>query len=137
MHTSAVWWLSKAHLFLQPPQPNPISKCSARCCYASKDCKDEEFDVISLNNSIQFDAYSCGVYVCWMFIRQVAPGPPLDMSANALTQRRFELFYYLLTGHFIPFEASQVVEDDVTEEKMPVQQKTPHARNRMKTASAR
>ncbi|KAL3664913.1 hypothetical protein V7S43_010090 [Phytophthora oleae] len=41
----------------------------------------DKFDVIRQNNPIQFDTYSCGVYVCWMFIRQVVPGPALDMSA--------------------------------------------------------
>jgi len=79
-----------------------------------------DFDVIPQNNPIQFDAYSCGVYVSWMFIREVVPGPAQDMSANALTQRRFELFYYLHTGRLLPFKTTQDVEDDETENKMPV-----------------
>eukprot|EP00644_Phytophthora_capsici_P006818 jgi/Phyca11/103617/e_gw1.8.178.1 len=29
-----------------------------------------DFDVISQNNPIQFDGFSCGVFVCWMFINQ-------------------------------------------------------------------
>ncbi|KAL3661392.1 hypothetical protein V7S43_013595 [Phytophthora oleae] len=60
-----------------------------------------QFDVILQNNPIQFDAYSCGVFVCWMFIRQVVPGPSLDMNANSLARRRFELFYYLLKGRLL------------------------------------
>ncbi|OWZ02724.1 hypothetical protein PHMEG_00025668 [Phytophthora megakarya] len=52
-----------------------------------------DFDAIVMNNPIQFDAYSCGV--------------------------RFELFYYILTGHLLPFEGTHEAEDDETEEKMP------------------
>ncbi|KAL3667838.1 hypothetical protein V7S43_007388 [Phytophthora oleae] len=77
------------------------------------------FDVIPQNNPIQFDAYNCGVYVCWMFIRQVVPGPALEMSANALTRRRFELFYYLLTDCLLPVKPTQAPTDDGTERKMP------------------
>ncbi|KAG3224900.1 hypothetical protein PC129_g4448 [Phytophthora cactorum] len=53
----------------------------------------QEYDVIPQNNRIQFDAYSCGVYVCWMSICQVIPEPPLDMSATSMTRRRFEQLY--------------------------------------------
>ncbi|ETM54961.1 hypothetical protein L914_01767 [Phytophthora nicotianae] len=33
-----------------------------------------DFAVVPHNNPIQFDQYSCGVLVCWMFLRQVVPG---------------------------------------------------------------
>uniref|UniRef100_H3GE63 Ubiquitin-like protease family profile domain-containing protein n=1 Tax=Phytophthora ramorum TaxID=164328 RepID=H3GE63_PHYRM len=75
----------------------------------------QEYDVIAQNNPIQFDAFSCGVYVCWMFIRHMAKGPPLDMSLAVLPRRRFELFYYLLSGRLLPKEG--VVQHDEKEEK--------------------
>uniref|UniRef100_H3H6J2 SWIM-type domain-containing protein n=2 Tax=Phytophthora ramorum TaxID=164328 RepID=H3H6J2_PHYRM len=75
----------------------------------------QEYDIIAQNNPIQFDAFSCGVYVCWMFIRHVAKGPPLDMSLAVLPRRRFELFYYLLSGRLLPKE--DVVHHDAEEEK--------------------
>ncbi|OWZ07169.1 Cysteine protease [Phytophthora megakarya] len=84
----------------------------------------DNYDVILQNNPIQFDAYSCGVYVCWMCIRQVVPGPPLDMSSNALTRRRFELFFYLLTGRLLPAESTEAAHDDGTEKKRPRHLKT-------------
>ncbi|KAJ8579123.1 hypothetical protein ON010_g77 [Phytophthora cinnamomi] len=59
-------------------------------------------------------AWCCAVYVCWMFIRHVARGPPLDMSGEALPRRRFELFYYLLTGQLLP---RQGVEKSVAEDE--------------------
>ncbi|KAG6616546.1 Dynein heavy chain [Phytophthora cinnamomi] len=73
-----------------------------------------DYDVVAQNNPIQFDAYSCGVYVCWMFIRHVSRGPPLDMSGEAPPRRRFELFYYLLTGQLLP---RQAVEKNVAEDE--------------------
>eukprot|EP00644_Phytophthora_capsici_P018602 jgi/Phyca11/128037/e_gw1.73.65.1 len=80
------------------------------------------YDVIPQNNPVQFDPFSCGVYVCWMFIRQVCKGVHPDMSKTALNRRRFELFYYLLTGRLLAVEASRVTphaDDDGTEEKLP------------------
>lgn len=65
-----------------------------------------DYDVIPQNNPIQFDAFSCGVYVGWMFIRQVIAGAQPDMSAQSLPRRRFELFYYLMTGRLLPVEVS-------------------------------
>lgn len=64
-----------------------------------------DYNVVALNNPIQFDEFSCGVFVCWMFIRQVVKGAPHDMSAHSLTRRRFELFDYVLTGRPIPLLA--------------------------------
>ncbi|ETO70564.1 hypothetical protein F444_12943 [Phytophthora nicotianae P1976] len=75
-----------------------------------------EFDVIPQNNPIQFDGFSCGVFVCWMFIRQITSVPPQNMSDASLPRRRFELFCYLLTGRLLPAEA---VATALTEEKAP------------------
>ncbi|ETK82002.1 hypothetical protein L917_12296 [Phytophthora nicotianae] len=75
-----------------------------------------KFDVIPQNNPIQFDGFSCGVFVCWMFIRQITSVPPQNMSDASLPRRRFELFCYLLTGRLLPAEA---VATALTEEKAP------------------
>ncbi|ETI35014.1 hypothetical protein F443_18594 [Phytophthora nicotianae P1569] len=64
----------------------------------------QDYDVIPQNNPLQFDGYSCGVYVCWMFIHKVVPGSPVDTSDKSLTRRRFNLFFYLLTSRLLPFE---------------------------------
>ncbi|KAE9253715.1 hypothetical protein PF004_g1360 [Phytophthora fragariae] len=81
----------------------------------------QAYDVAAQNNPIQFDAFSCGIYVCWMFIRHVVRGPPLDMSANALPRRRFELFFYLLSGRLLTREEAEQHEAEAAEEdeKMP------------------
>ncbi|KAL3674455.1 hypothetical protein V7S43_000404 [Phytophthora oleae] len=71
-----------------------------------------DYDVLPQNNPIQFDAFSCGVYVCWNFIRQAGAGTPLDMSVNSLPRRRFELFYYLLTGRLLTKDGSATAADD-------------------------
>jgi hypothetical protein len=60
------------------------------------------FDVVALNNPIQFDLYSCGVFVCWMFLRFVVPKVQQDMTkGRSLTSRRFELFYFVMTGRLV------------------------------------
>jgi hypothetical protein len=59
------------------------------------------FDVVALNNPIQYDMYSCGVFVGWLFVRMVVKGAPRNMSASALTSRRFQLFNYVLTGQLL------------------------------------
>ncbi|RLN92683.1 hypothetical protein BBJ28_00027113, partial [Nothophytophthora sp. Chile5] len=57
------------------------------------------FEVYALNTPIQFDLFSCGVFVCWAFIRYVVQGAHRDMSkGSSLIRRRFELFYFVLTG---------------------------------------
>jgi hypothetical protein len=73
--------------------------------------------VIAQNESIQFDAFSCGVYVCWIFIRHVAKGPPLDISVTVLPRHRFELFYYLLSGRLLLKDG--VEQHDEKEDKTP------------------
>ncbi|RLN98030.1 hypothetical protein BBJ28_00023392 [Nothophytophthora sp. Chile5] len=53
----------------------------------------DSFDVVAQNNPIQFDLYSCGLFVCWFFIRMVVTGVTHDMTPQALIRRRFEAFY--------------------------------------------
>ncbi|KAE8992597.1 hypothetical protein PR003_g22418 [Phytophthora rubi] len=60
-----------------------------------------DYEVVAQNNPIQFDQFSCGVFVSWMFLRQVVQDLTHNMSENSLVQPRFELFYYILTGHLI------------------------------------
>eukprot|EP00644_Phytophthora_capsici_P016904 jgi/Phyca11/125659/e_gw1.59.28.1 len=66
----------------------------------------QEYDVVAQMNPIQFDGHSCGIYVCWMFIRQVLTGRHLEINETSLKRRRFELFYYLLSGRLLPVEAA-------------------------------
>ncbi|KAE8900647.1 hypothetical protein PF011_g19936 [Phytophthora fragariae] len=49
-----------------------------------------ERDVIAQKNPTQFDAFSCGVFVCWMFTRHVAKGSPLDMRGRLLPKEDVE-----------------------------------------------
>ncbi|ETI43432.1 hypothetical protein F441_11529 [Phytophthora nicotianae CJ01A1] len=70
-----------------------------------------------MNNPIQFDGHSCGVFVGWMFICQV-PGN----QRRLVDQTPFELFYYLLSGHLLPVgrpTSHDTMEDDDKEEKTP------------------
>ncbi|EGZ09708.1 hypothetical protein PHYSODRAFT_523251 [Phytophthora sojae] len=82
----------------------------------------QDYTVLAQCRPIQFDTFSCGVYVCWMFIHQVVGGRQLDMSNTSLTRRRFELFYYLLSGQLLPLQDLMIpdrMEHDDTEEKLP------------------
>ncbi|KUF74548.1 hypothetical protein AM587_10006904 [Phytophthora nicotianae] len=80
----------------------------------------QDYNVISQNNPLQFDGFSCGVYVCWMFIHKVIPGLHVDMIDTSLTRRRVELFFYLLKGRLLPLEGNTAVASnpDDEEEKM-------------------
>ncbi|ETI48531.1 hypothetical protein F443_07443 [Phytophthora nicotianae P1569] len=80
----------------------------------------QDYNVISQNNPLQFDGFSCGVYVCWMFIHNVIPGLHVDMIDTSLTRRRVELFFYLLKGLLLPLEGNTAVASnpDDEEEKM-------------------
>ncbi|KAJ8556633.1 hypothetical protein ON010_g9333 [Phytophthora cinnamomi] len=59
---------------------------------------DKGFIALVLNNPTQFDQFSCGIFVSWSFIHYVVPDATTDMTAESLTRRRFELFFYILTG---------------------------------------
>ncbi|OWZ08306.1 hypothetical protein PHMEG_00019171 [Phytophthora megakarya] len=76
-----------------------------------------DYDVIAQNNPIQFDTFRCGVYTCWMFIRQCITGLHVDMSITALPIRRFELFLYMLTGCILPTESQTSSNGDGMEEE--------------------
>ncbi|OWZ04250.1 hypothetical protein PHMEG_00023877, partial [Phytophthora megakarya] len=58
-----------------------------------------KFDVVALSHPCQKDVYNCGVFVCWVFIMHVVDGSSRLFGATAMTARRFELFYYILTGN--------------------------------------
>ncbi|OWY92444.1 hypothetical protein PHMEG_00038564 [Phytophthora megakarya] len=77
--------------------------------------------MVAQNNPIQSDAFSCGVYVCWMFIRHTNHGLWVEMHATALPRRRFELFFYLKTARLFTLDPSTTTEspDDDTEENPP------------------
>jgi hypothetical protein len=66
----------------------------------------QDYDVVAQNNPIQFDAFSCGVYVCGMFIKHARQGLRVDMTASSLQRRRFELFFFLKTGRLLPSESA-------------------------------
>ncbi|KAE8996204.1 hypothetical protein PR002_g19390 [Phytophthora rubi] len=83
------------------------------------------YDVVAQNNPIQFDQFSCGVFVCWMFMRQVVQGITNDMSDNSLSLRRFELFYYILNGRFISPIKNAAATAYVLPQIMPDEDKAP------------
>ncbi|GMF44444.1 unnamed protein product [Phytophthora fragariaefolia] len=60
-----------------------------------------DYDAVPLKNPIQFDQCSCELFVCWILMHQVVYGLTPDLSYNFLAQRRFELFYYILTGRLM------------------------------------
>ncbi|KAE8995611.1 hypothetical protein PR002_g19563 [Phytophthora rubi] len=81
------------------------------------------YGVVAQNNPIQFDQFSCGVFVCWMFMRQVVHGITNDMSDNSLPLRRFELFYYILNGRLISPIKNEVATAYVLPQIMPEEDK--------------
>ncbi|KAE9023055.1 hypothetical protein PR001_g11557 [Phytophthora rubi] len=83
------------------------------------------YDVVAQNNPIQFDQFSCGVFVCWMFMRQVVQGVTNDMSENSLPLRRFKLFYSIPNGRLISFIKDAAATAYVLPEIMPDEDKAP------------
>ncbi|KAI9998183.1 hypothetical protein PInf_002518 [Phytophthora infestans] len=110
---------AKRIYYYDPLNQRPYIKAANAVANSLKIGGLTEYDVIPQNNPIQLDGFSCGVYVCWMFIRQVSTGHPVDISVASLTKRRFELFYYMLKGHLLPIHPSGSAEQDDTEEKRP------------------
>ncbi|KAJ0395855.1 hypothetical protein ATCC90586_009385 [Pythium insidiosum] len=53
------------------------------------------YSVISLNSPIQFDSYSCGLFVCFKMWRRVDSNISTNMSDYGLGARRFELLRYV------------------------------------------
>ncbi|ETO58446.1 hypothetical protein F444_23180 [Phytophthora nicotianae P1976] len=114
--------IQKRIFYYDPLNQGPYMNAAKAVATHLKLAELQGYDVIPQNNPLQFDLFSCGVYVCWMFIRQVCQGAHPDMSKTSLTRRRFELFYYLLTGRLLTVEASKATPtatDDGTEEKLP------------------
>eukprot|EP00644_Phytophthora_capsici_P001105 jgi/Phyca11/121307/e_gw1.43.209.1 len=105
---------AKRLFYYNPLNQAPYMNAAKEVAVSLKIAGLNEFDVIPMNNPIQFDGFSCGVFVCWMFIRQINCVPPQDMSDSSLPRRRFELLCYLLTGRLLPAEAA------LLEEKAPV-----------------
>ncbi|KUF86859.1 hypothetical protein AM587_10007852 [Phytophthora nicotianae] len=114
---------AKRIFFYDPLNQGPYRNSALAIANYLKISGLSDYDVVSQNNPLQFDGSSCGVYVAWMFIRQGTPVPALDMSKFTLPRRRFELFYYLLTGRLLPIQPVQAVggnlEDEEMEEKPP------------------
>ncbi|ETP30848.1 hypothetical protein F442_20242 [Phytophthora nicotianae P10297] len=107
---------TKRIFFYDPVNQAPFKNAAKEEATSLKLSGLSDYNVIPMNNPLQFDGHSCGVFVCWMFIGQVIPGRHLKVNIETLTKRRFELFYYLLTGQLLPLQTPQ---DDEDEEKMP------------------
>ncbi|KAK1928475.1 hypothetical protein P3T76_016040 [Phytophthora citrophthora] len=101
----------KTHLLLRPPEPSPYQNAAQAVDIHLKIAGLNDYDAIFMNFPIEYDMHSCGVYMYWMFIRQVVPRSALlDKSAGE---------YYILTGRLLPVKGTHDAESDGTEEKMP------------------
>ncbi|ETO76204.1 hypothetical protein F444_08373 [Phytophthora nicotianae P1976] len=109
---------AKRIFFYDPLNQGPYRNSALAIANYLKISGLSDYDVVSQNNPLQFDGSSCGVYVAWMFIRQGTPVPALDMSKFTLPRRRFELFYYLLTGRLLPIQPVQAVGENLEDEEM-------------------
>ncbi|OWZ19107.1 LOW QUALITY PROTEIN: hypothetical protein PHMEG_0006691 [Phytophthora megakarya] len=103
MCTGPVSCEGPTHLLLRLFPPYPLPKHGECDRHLAADFW-AEYQLVQIDNPIQFDVYSCGAYVWGMFVRLVALGPHPDMTANALPKRRFDLFYYLPTSTLIPLQ---------------------------------
>ncbi|KAE9129269.1 hypothetical protein PF006_g16063 [Phytophthora fragariae] len=83
------------------------------------------YDAVAQNNPIQFDQFSCGVFVYWTFMRQVVQGVTNDMSEDSLPLRRFKLFYSIPNGRFISFIKDAAATAYVLPQIMPDEDKAP------------
>jgi hypothetical protein len=108
-------------LLLRSAESSAVQERLYGACYASEISGLQEYDVVAQNNPIEFDAYSCGVYVCWMFIRHAIQGLRVDMTAASLPRRRFELFFYLRNNRLLTAEPATATAPPATddEEKPP------------------
>jgi hypothetical protein len=87
----------------------------------------DNFALVALNSPIQRDMFSCGVFVVWMFYRQVNKHAIRNMLQ--LERRRFELFYYVLFGRQPPQDptvpdVSMHSDDDEEKAQVPTQPTT-------------
>ncbi|KAE8991704.1 hypothetical protein PR002_g20768 [Phytophthora rubi] len=83
---------AKRIFFYDPLNQAPYKNACSEIARHLKDCGLQDYEVAAQNNPIQFDAFSCGVYVCWMFISYAEHGLRVDLAATSLPRRRFELF---------------------------------------------
>ncbi|OWZ07585.1 LOW QUALITY PROTEIN: hypothetical protein PHMEG_00020002 [Phytophthora megakarya] len=86
---------AKRILYYDPLDQDPYMKAAADVCTYLKVSGLSVYDVVAKNNPIQFGAFSCGVYAFYARV---------DMTASALSRRRFELFFSLKTGRLLPLE---------------------------------
>ncbi|GLE07661.1 hypothetical protein PINS_up018264 [Pythium insidiosum] len=56
------------------------------------------YSAVSLNSPIQFDSYSCGLFVCFKMWRHVDSNISTNMRDYGLGARRFELLRYVFEG---------------------------------------
>ncbi|KAE8999099.1 hypothetical protein PR002_g18562 [Phytophthora rubi] len=97
----------------------PVNFMNAHwCCLVIKVSGLQEYDVVGQNNPTQFDAYSCRVYVCWMFIRHAIQGLGVDMTAASLPRRRFELFFYLMNNRLLTVETATATASPATGDEL-------------------
>jgi hypothetical protein len=95
---------AKRIFFYDPLNQAPYKNACMQIATQLKVKRLKDFDVVAQNNPIQFDEFSCGVYVCWMFIRHAVHGLWVDMAATSHPRRRFNLFYYLKEGRLLTAE---------------------------------
>ncbi|OWZ18957.1 hypothetical protein PHMEG_0006872 [Phytophthora megakarya] len=53
----------------------------------------QDYAFVSQNNPVSFNAFSSGVYVCWVFVRIAIQGLKVDIADKLLPRRRFKLCY--------------------------------------------
>ncbi|OWZ22258.1 hypothetical protein PHMEG_0003046 [Phytophthora megakarya] len=99
---------SKRILFYDPLNQDPYKNASAEIATHLKVSGLQDYDMVAQNNLIQFDAFSCAVYVCWMFIRHSNRGLRVEIHATALPRRRFELFIYLKTTRLLTLDPATI-----------------------------
>ncbi|OWZ04468.1 hypothetical protein PHMEG_00023621 [Phytophthora megakarya] len=98
---------------------NPYKNACAEIATHLKVSGLQDYSMVAQNNSIQFDAFICGVFVCWMFTRHANHDLLVTIHATALPRRRFELFFYLTTARLLTLDPSTTTGSpgDDTEEK--------------------
>jgi hypothetical protein len=111
---------AKRIFFYDPLNQAPYKNACMQIATHLKVSGLQDFDVVAQNNPIQFDSFSCGVYVCWMFIRHAVHGLRVDMAGTSLPRRRFELFYYLKEGRLLTAEpATAATPSEIEDEAKP------------------
>lgn len=55
---------AKRKIFYDPLKQAPYKNACSEIATHLKDCGLQDYEVVVQNNPIQFDAFSCGVYVC-------------------------------------------------------------------------